>query len=380
MTVRGDNAYRSRLRYRPDAETVIELSWHGITDVGLRRETNQDSFVVAPPLFAVADGMGGHAAGEVASAAVVRRLWELGGAELVTLPDITGRLMDAVDDIELEVGEAGIGAGTTVTGVLFGEDADQPSWTVFNIGDSRVYQYFKGALSQITVDHSVVQHLVDTGAITRDEAEVHPHANVITRAVGFNEDPVPETVQLALIPGQRILICSDGLTKELTDLGIQHFLSQAPTAEEAARSLIEQALGNAGRDNITVIVVDVHAVGDQRDTAEVASLAAKNAPGAVDAPGTAQHSETTSVDGGSPAGPASNAAEVARASTGFVDPELDLSSDEVYVGTQREEHLLAGREVSAAQHVGAVIPASPVSDEPAADASPGRPSTDPSPA
>ncbi|MGO1434852.1 MAG: PP2C family protein-serine/threonine phosphatase [Canibacter sp.] len=331
MTVRGENASRQRLRYRPDSELTIELSWYGLTDVGLRRDKNQDSFVVTPPLFAVADGMGGHAAGEVASAAVVRRLAELGGSELVTVDDLSSRLIDAVDDIELEAGESGIGAGTTVTGVVFGADPESPTWTVFNIGDSRVYQYFKGALSQITVDHSVVQHLIDTGAITPEEAEVHPHANVITRAVGFNEDPVPDAVSLALIPGQRILICSDGLTKELTDLGVQHFLSQAETAEEAAKTLIGQALGNAGRDNVTAVVVDVHAVGDTRDTSDISSLVEETAEIPED------ELET--------------------------DPTVEIETDEVFIGTERVENQLRGSEVSASEHVGRTHPEREVTSE-----------------
>lgn len=266
--MRGENAARRRLRYRSDCELEIELSWFGLTDVGLRRETNQDSYVTTPPIFAVADGMGGHSAGEVASAAVVRRLAELGGRTNVLETDIDAVLSDAVDDIELDAGETELGAGTTVTGVCLSTE-DQPTWKVFNIGDSRVYQYFKGALSQITVDHSVVQHLIDTGAITPEEAETHPHANVITRAVGFNEAPIPDYTALALIPGQRLLICSDGLTKELTDIGIQHFLATQETAEGAARELVRQALENAGRDNVTAIVIDVHAVGDIVDTGSV---------------------------------------------------------------------------------------------------------------
>lgn len=259
------------MRYRSDAELEIELSWHALTHVGNRRETNQDSYVAVPPIFAVADGMGGHSAGEIASAAVVRRLAELGGNDSVTDKDIDELLSDAVEDIELDAGETELGAGTTVTGVCFGTD-DEPTWRVFNIGDSRVYQYFKGALSQVTVDHSVVQHLMDTGAISAEEAEAHPHANVITRAVGFNEDPVPDYTSLALIPGQRILICSDGLTKELTDIGIQHFLASQPTAEAAAEKLVEEAVGHMGRDNVTVIVIDVHAVGDTRDTQDLRSV------------------------------------------------------------------------------------------------------------
>ena len=270
MTGRGENAVRRRIGYRPDSDLEIELSWHAITDVGRRREVNQDSYVVIPPIFAVADGMGGHSAGEVASAAVVRRLAELGGQRAVSERDIDGALEDAVEDIELDAGETDLGAGTTVTGVTLGSCAEEPTWTVFNIGDSRVYQYFKGALSQITVDHSVVQHLIDTGAITPEEAEFHPHANVITRAVGFNEAPSPDYTALALIPGQRILICSDGLTKELTEIGIQHFLATTDTAEEAATQLVHHAIENAGRDNVTVVVIDVHAVGEARDTSDVA--------------------------------------------------------------------------------------------------------------
>lgn len=271
MTVHGENAVRRRLAVRKGGAPDVELSWFGITDVGIRRETNQDSFLTVPPVFAVADGMGGHSAGEVASAAVVRRLNELAGEYEVSEDLILELLTQAVEDIEIDAGETELGAGTTVTGVVMGVDGEVPVWKVFNIGDSRVYQYFKGALSQITVDHSVVQHLLDTGAITEEEAEVHPHANVITRAVGLGEAPAPDYTDLALIPGQRILICSDGLTKELTDVGIQYFLSTEKDAERAATMLVEQALKNAGRDNVTVIVIDVHAVGDVIDTGSLAS-------------------------------------------------------------------------------------------------------------
>ena len=269
MTAHGDNAERRRLAYRADGEPNIEISWYAMTDVGNRRETNQDSYITVPPVFAVADGMGGHSAGEVASAAVVRRLAELAGKHGITDGDLLETFTRAVEDIEIDAGDSELGAGTTVTGVVVGEDVDGPVWKVFNIGDSRVYQYFKGALSQITVDHSVVQHLLDTGAITAEEAEVHPHANVITRAVGLGETPVPDHTSLALIPGQRLLICSDGLTKELTDVGIQYFLATQPTAEDAARTLVDHALHNAGRDNVTVIVIDVHAVGDVIDTGSI---------------------------------------------------------------------------------------------------------------
>ncbi|MBC9943260.1 serine/threonine-protein phosphatase [Leucobacter sp. cx-328] len=266
MIGRGENAVRRRLQVSASSELEVELSWFSLTDVGRRREVNQDSYVVAPPVFAVADGMGGHSAGEVASAAVVNRLAELKDDWDAGESNIEALLTQAVSDIQVDAGDTDLGAGTTVTGALLSSEDDMPVWRVFNIGDSRVYQYFKGALSQITVDHSVVQHLIDTGAITEEEAETHPHANVITRAVGFNEPPVPDYTSLAAIAGQRLLLCSDGLVKELTDLGIQYFLANTSTAEAAAQALVKEALDNSGRDNVTVVVIDIHSVGDVVDT------------------------------------------------------------------------------------------------------------------
>lgn len=269
MTFLGENATRATLTVAGANDQTIELSWFALTDVGKRRETNQDSFVTVPPVFAVADGMGGHSLGEVASGAVVRSISSRAKAGSVTREDINAALSDAVDTIELDAAETELGAGTTVTGVFLTSHDDAPVWDCFNIGDSRVYQWFKGALTQITTDHSVVQHLIDTGQITEEEAEFHPHANVITRAVGFNDEPVPDFSSFAVVPGQRILVCSDGLTKEITSRGIEYFLGESATAEVAAQTLVSQSLDNAGRDNVTVIVIDVHAVGNNRDTSDL---------------------------------------------------------------------------------------------------------------
>ncbi len=267
MTAFGHNGTFERVTL-PDG-SAVELSWHAMSDTGLRRDNNQDSYVVEPPVFAVADGMGGHTAGEIASDAVAARLAELRDTSVLGKEDIDRVLRQSVFDIQDRVGETDLGAGTTVTGLVLCPGGEAPSWLVMNIGDSRVYQFFRGSLSQITTDHSVVQHLIDTGAILPEEAETHPHSNVITRAVGFNEEPIPDYTELALIPGQRMLICSDGLTKELTDFGIRHFLSTARTAKDAAEELVQQALQNSGRDNVTVIVIDVHAVGDMRETGDL---------------------------------------------------------------------------------------------------------------
>ncbi|WP_395243613.1 PP2C family protein-serine/threonine phosphatase [Agromyces sp. MMS24-K17] len=258
MTQIGSGNVRHRVTL-PDGATVT-MSWAAITDTGHRREVNEDSYVAQAPVFAVADGMGGHAAGDFASAAVVTRLAEYGGRPVIGTPEIDDALRLAVQDMDRVVGVTDEGSGTTVTGVALGEVAGEPAWLVFNIGDSRVYRLVGGVLEQLTVDHSVVQELVDAGQITRDEADTHPHSNVITRAVGFHEAPVPDYRAIAVEPGTRLLICSDGLTKELTSYGIRHFLVGGQKPERAAHDLVEAALGNGGRDNVTVLVVDVLAV------------------------------------------------------------------------------------------------------------------------
>jgi protein phosphatase len=236
----------------------VTLSWAALTDKGNRRAGNEDSSISEVPVFAVADGMGGHSAGDIASAAVVDRLGEI--TEAVTTPaTIEEALAKALTDIDRVGDESVLGTGTTVTGVALSEVDDDLAWTVFNIGDSRVYLFADDELRQLTVDHSVVQELIDAGLITREQAEHHPDSNVITRAVGFHEKPVPDYSILPVVAGQRILICSDGLTKELTDYGIRHYLSTTPTAERAAAELVTASLANGGRDNVTVVVVDVEA-------------------------------------------------------------------------------------------------------------------------
>lgn len=252
----------SRSIERGDLPT-LELRWACATDTGLKREVNQDALLVDFPLFIVADGMGGHEAGEVASAAVIDRLSALARSQpLITRDGIENSLRAAVADMSAAVGESELGTGTTVTGVYCGTEHQPLSgWTVLNIGDSRVYRLHNGLLEQLTVDHSVVQELIAAGAISADEAESHPHGNVITRAVGLNEDPVPDYLQLPNVDRARWLVCSDGLTKELTDYGIQHFLTTAPTPAEAVVAMFEAALGNGGRDNISAIVFDERAEG-----------------------------------------------------------------------------------------------------------------------
>ena len=243
----------------------VTLSWAALTDTGNKRAGNEDSSLSDVPIFAVADGMGGHSAGDVASAAVVERLGEISDA-VTTADTIEAALAEALLDIDRVGDESVLGTGTTVTGVALSEVDDDLAWLVFNIGDSRVYLLSDGELRQLTVDHSVVQELIDAGLITKQQAETHPDSNVITRAVGFHEKPIPDYSTLRVAAGQRILICSDGLTKELTEFGIRHYLATSPSPERAVAELVAASLANGGRDNVTVVVVDVEAdVRDPRD-------------------------------------------------------------------------------------------------------------------
>jgi serine/threonine protein phosphatase PrpC len=245
-----------------DASTgaSVTLAWASATEVGNHRAANEDSYAASCPIFAVADGMGGHSAGDIASDCVVTALAKLENPGFASLPALEDALQESVANLRAKLTEDQQGAGTTVTGVALLHEAGQLQWATFNIGDSRVYVMMGDTFEQVTIDHSVVQQLVDAGTITREEADYHPHANVITRAVGIIDEPVPDYVALPVLAGMRLLLCSDGLTKELTDVGIQHFLTTCPTAEDAVRDLMAAALGNSGRDNVTLIVIDVLAV------------------------------------------------------------------------------------------------------------------------
>ena len=241
----------------PLATGSLELSWAALTDVGRRREVNQDALFADYPLFVVADGMGGHIGGEIASSNTVARLSGVVDAGTVSPKTIEKALARAVKDIASHPEATDDGTGTTVTGVYLDTSGTEPHWVSLNIGDSRVYLLRDDTLVQITTDHSVVQELIAAGRLSPEEAEHHPYGNVITRAVGPSDSVRPDYVRLGVVDGDRFVICSDGLTKELTDYGIQHFLRQHADPGEAADAMMDAALENGGRDNVTVIVLNV---------------------------------------------------------------------------------------------------------------------------
>lgn len=237
--------------------TQVVLAWFGVTGVGNRRAANEDSVLAESPVFAVADGMGGHAAGDLASAAVVNRLAEVLTPDFIEPGSLLRALEAATADIDLVADDSHRGVGTTVTGAALVRQGDTPYFAVFNIGDSRVYRYEEEQLSQVTIDHSVVQELVDSGVIHPDDAEHHPDSNVITRAVGFSAAPQPDLWLIPIVAGMRLLLCSDGLTKEVPRDQLAMLMGAGMTPGETANELMNAALEAGGRDNVSIIVVDV---------------------------------------------------------------------------------------------------------------------------
>jgi serine/threonine protein phosphatase PrpC len=222
------------------------------TDKGQVREGNEDAYLVEPPLYAVADGMGGHRGGEVASQLALETI-----ADLFRKGDIP--LAEQVREANRAVFErsgsdrAVAGMGTTLTAALVqGELAH-----LIHVGDSRAYLLRAGALRQLTEDHTLVNRMVKAGEITEAEAEVHPHRNVITRSLGTESDIDIDEQDIGLLDGDRLLLCSDGLTGMLTEAQIQAILEATPSTQETAERLVRAANRAGGVDNITVVVLDV---------------------------------------------------------------------------------------------------------------------------
>ncbi|CCE75263.1 PP2C family protein-serine/threonine phosphatase [Clavibacter nebraskensis] len=251
----------------------IHVSWAARTDVGSVRAVNEDGLLADPPVWLVADGMGGHAFGDRASATLVETFGGLSGDAPVTrdlIVEAVDASNDAIGDLITGDDPPGTVAGTTLAGVaLVRSDAGDPLWMVFNVGDSRVYAWTDGRLEQVTIDHSAVQELVDQGRMTRAEAERSPVRNLITRAVGSHDEVAADEWLLPVVDHQVFLICSDGLTKELDDPAISGVLQLARAdgggVDRAADALVAQALASGGRDNVTVVVMEAAADAEPLD-------------------------------------------------------------------------------------------------------------------
>jgi serine/threonine protein phosphatase PrpC len=235
------------------------------TDPGLRRPDNEDAYLLDTErgLFCVADGMGGHAAGEVASRLAVEAL-----AREMARPDagapLDARLRAAVAAANRAILEAAgrdptlVGMGTTLTALALA--TDDRSFTIAHIGDSRAYLYRQGALTQLTADHTWVQQQVDAGLLTPEEARRHPLASMLTRALGISDDPEVDIIHGELEPGDLILLCSDGLTGMVDDAELAAILARDDLPLDGlARELTAAANRNGGMDNITAILIRAEA-------------------------------------------------------------------------------------------------------------------------
>ncbi len=251
----------------------VELHHGARTDVGLVREVNEDAFLAAPPVFVVADGMGGHDGGDVASRIVVEEFQRLadagydpahgGDQAAATLAECQRRISDYGAE-RVASGRARAHAGTTVVAALLVDDGG-PQWLLVNLGDSRVYRFAARRLEQVSVDHSVVQELVDAGTITREDAAHHPERHVITRALGGPEPAQADYFLLPLASAERLLLCSDGISGMIGDDEIADVLATADDPRDAADELVERALAAGGRDNATAVVIDVVGWADAAD-------------------------------------------------------------------------------------------------------------------
>jgi PPM family protein phosphatase len=237
---------------------TLALRYAVRSDVGLLREGNEDSAFAGPHLLAVADGMGGHAAGEVASAATITTIAPLDDARNLG-PDLVGALADAVAMANLRLQELIIsdpaieGMGTTLTALLWADGYA----ALCHIGDSRAYRLRNGQFLQITHDHTLVQSLVDEGKITEDDVATHPHRSLLLRALDGRTIAEPDLTQLETLPGDRYLLCSDGLSGVVTEHTLHQTLSSIRDPDKAALQLVELAIRGGGPDNITCIVADV---------------------------------------------------------------------------------------------------------------------------
>ena len=224
------------------------------TDIGCLRDHNEDSLVVTPPLFAVADGMGGHAAGEVASEIAVRVLSELAPEH----PDgeALGRAIEEANRAVIQAAREGRGRqgmGTTMTAAML----EGERLVIAQVGDSRAYLLHQGKLQQLTRDHSLMADMIEAGQLTPEEARTHPQRSVITRALGSDAHLHPDIYEINVETGDRLLICSDGLSGMIFDDQIENTLRRVQDPQRCASQLVNEAIAAGGHDNVTVIVADV---------------------------------------------------------------------------------------------------------------------------
>lgn len=237
------------------------MRWTQVTDTGLVRKLNEDSLFVSPELglVAVADGMGGHQAGEVASSMAMRTL--ASGLPCMLRMGVSPEkaLLDSVNKANASIHERSLlnrelkGMGTTITACL----KQGSNLFIAHVGDSRAYLLRNGNISQLTQDHSLVQELLRNGGINEEQALQHPQRNVLTRALGTEQSVQVDLDMLRVLPGDLLLLCTDGLTRYLSREDLSSVINSAPDTDAAVRILLSKALESGGADNITIILAEI---------------------------------------------------------------------------------------------------------------------------
>jgi protein phosphatase len=236
------------------------LRWAARSDVGKARDRNEDSYFGGEHVFAVADGLGGHNAGDVASRLAIEPIRNL-DRRIGGVPD--DRVADTLADAVLEANRAVYmraqadakvrGMGTTLTAVAVADGAAH----LAHVGDSRCYLLRGGAISQLSSDHTLVARMVQEGKLTPEQAETHPQRSILTRALGAEPEIDVDSLEVSLVPGDRLLLCSDGLSSVIGEERIQAILEGSSDLDQACTRLIEEANAHGGPDNITVILVEM---------------------------------------------------------------------------------------------------------------------------
>ena len=244
---------------RPQGDAFVVPVVGAATDVGRLRTVNEDGYLAMAPAFVVVDGMGGHAAGRAATRAALSALAPLAGADITGEQDIVEAVLAAGEAVAAIPSHAAHRPGATVAGAVLARRPESLTWIIFNIGDSRVYLLRDAVLTQMSRDHSQVQALIDAGQLTPAQARRDPRKNVVTRALGagLDQEAVPDIRTVAAQCGDRLLICSDGLSDELDDEALATVLDAGMRPQHTAEAAVAAALEAGGHDNTTALVVDL---------------------------------------------------------------------------------------------------------------------------
>jgi protein phosphatase len=266
MSVHGSTGYEGRMTSVESADAdepsqggPAPAVWAAITDTGKLRSVNEDAYFVSDSLWAVADGMGGHSSGDVASQLTIEACRDASARSPLTVEVVADLIADANHRVRAYAGiHDRVGMGCTLVGAALVDNGGAPSVLVFNVGDSRCYELFGGELHQVTRDHSYVQELIDAGELDAEAASAHPQRNVVTRAIGIDDQAAADFVVLPDAQRSlRLLLCSDGVHGELASGAIKRGLDPQRSAHDAADALAAEVLTGRAADNLTAVIVDL---------------------------------------------------------------------------------------------------------------------------